>query len=514
MKFKHRFLLTIFTVILIIFLQLPIYSAERVKFNYGLLGFNIKVEDLAIFAKEGKITRHLNFYLKRISPEKQEKLRKFLQSDYKIDPVLAYRFSRTSVGQKLLTRFGEIVQIPTNRNGFYGLRAAAVQTAEDAASGVSLINFLQHFPTDIQINLPKLLKLIEEISDSQKDLDKLLTLIARDNNRSTQIIIDKVKELSSIGKFSTTLQTLEFYDSKRARTLITDIYLPQSVNSRVIIVSNGLGAKRDRFEELAQHLASHGFAVVIPDHPGSNFVRQKAFLKGLHRENFDSTEFIDRPLDISYLLDKLAEMPELNLDLSRVGIFGYSIGSTTAFSLAGAKINFDRLNKDCSLSLNLLNISTLYQCRALELSNKQYALQDNRIKAAFLFVPFGNSLYGEELNKISIPMMWQTVDLDFLTSLLLEQIPAFNNLGSQDKYLIISQKLPHSTVTLTKQESEALSNKILAKVGKTYQNTLALLFFKTYIQQQEDNSLLSSDFVRGLAEEPYKLHLINFNINE
>ncbi|NJP22449.1 MAG: hypothetical protein HC763_29390 [Hydrococcus sp. CRU_1_1] len=75
-------------------------------------------------------------------------------------------------------------------------------------------------------------------------------------------------------------------------------------------------------------------------------------------------------------------------------------------------------------------------------------------------------------------MMWQTVDRDFLTSLLLEQIPAFNNLGSQDKYLIISEKLPHSTVTLTKQESEALSNKTLAKVGKIYQNTLALLFLK------------------------------------
>ncbi|NJP22447.1 MAG: alpha/beta hydrolase [Hydrococcus sp. CRU_1_1] len=86
---KHRLLLTIATFILIIFLQLPIHSAERINFNYGLLGFNIKVEDLAIFAKEGKITRHLNFYLKRISAEKQEKLRKFLQSDYKIDPVLA-----------------------------------------------------------------------------------------------------------------------------------------------------------------------------------------------------------------------------------------------------------------------------------------------------------------------------------------------------------------------------------------------------------------------------------------
>ena len=43
------------------------------------------------------------------------------------------------------------------------------------------------------------------------------------------------------------------------------------------VVSNGLGTKGDRFVELANHLASHGFAVVILDHPGSDRQRQKAY---------------------------------------------------------------------------------------------------------------------------------------------------------------------------------------------------------------------------------------------
>jgi predicted dienelactone hydrolase len=515
---KNRILLTIFTFILIISLQLPTYSAETINFNYGLLGFKIKVEDLNIFAKEGKITKHLNFYLKRVPLEKQEQVRKFLQSDYKIDPVLAYRFSRTSVGEKLLTRFGEIIQIPHNRNGFYALRAAAVQTAEDRSTGVSLINFLEHFPTDIKINLSELLQLIKNINNDRKDIEQLLDQTSlKTTNDLDRSIDNKIQELSTIGKFSTTKQTLEFEDSQRNRTLITDLYLPQSTSSisinsgfPVIVISNGLGAKRDRFEELAQHLASHGFAVVAPDHPGSDFQRQKAFLKGKYRENFDATEFIDRPLDITYLLDRLATMPEYNLDLERVGLFGYSIGGVTAFSLAGAPINFDRLQQNCHASLNLLNISTLYQCRALELPPKPYYLQDKRIKAAFLFVPFGNSLFGGLLNQITIPMMWQTVDRDYLTSLLIEQIPAFNSLGSQDKYLIISENLPHSTVTLTRQESEALANKNFARISKKYQNTLALVFFEIYVKgDREYLSYLSIDFLQSLTQKPYQLHLFD-----
>ncbi len=99
-------------------------------------------------------------------------------------------------------------------------------------------------------------------------------------------------------------------------------------------------------------------------------------------------------------------------------------------SLAGAKIDLTQLKQDCARPLDLLNISILYQCRALELSPQRQSLKDERIEAAFLFVPFGNSLFSpEELGKITIPVMSQVVDRDFLTSLLTEQMPLFNSLG-------------------------------------------------------------------------------------
>ena len=235
-------------------------------------------------------------------------------------------------------------------------------------------------------------------------------------------------------------------------------------------------------------------------------------MKGLYRENFDATDFIDRPLDISYILDELTALnqKELNnrLNLESVGIFGYSIGGTTALSLAGADIDLERLERECTQPLDLLNISTLYQCRALELPKTIPSLKDERIEAAFMFVPFGNILFSpEELAKVSIPMMWQVVDQDFLTSLLTEQVPLFNALTNSDSYLVISEKIPHSNVTLSKQQQSSQAK--VFQIAKIYQNILSLVFFQNYIAEKEEYAdYLTAEYIDRIEYEPYELHLI------
>ena len=508
---KYSLLFAIACFITTISFNSAILSAEKINFNYSLLGFKVLVKDLAVFAKQGEISSSLNFYLKRISSEKREELQYFLNQSYDVDPILVYRYSRTSVGIKLLERIGEIIQLPGNINGFYGLRAAVVQTAQ-LNSETNFINFLQQFPTDIKLNLKGIINLAKQISNSEEDTKEFIANLEKNEVKSE---LKNIPPLAQLGKYKTIKQTLELYDKKRDRLLNTDFYLPQSDinNIPIIVVSNGLGAKRDRFEELAQHLSSYGFGVVIPDHPGSDRQRQKDFLKGLYQENFDATDFIDRPSDISYILDELEILnrDRLNnrLNLERVGIFGYSIGGTTALSLAGADIDFDRLQQECDRPLDLLNISTLYQCRATELSPNQQSLTDERIQAAFLFVPFGNIMYSQtELSQVSIPMMWQVVDKDFLTSLLTEQLPLFNNSVNSDRYLVISEKLPHSNVTLSKEEQSAQGKKF--QIAKNYQNILSLVFFQNYIAQNKEYSkYLSQEYIKAIEYEPYELHLIS-----
>ncbi|MEM8831841.1 MAG: alpha/beta hydrolase, partial [Cyanobacteria bacterium P01_G01_bin.19] len=260
-KAKYSFTVAIAFLIVLIASNSAILSAEKIRFNYSLLGFKVLVEDLAAFARQNEISSSLNFYLKRISAEQQTEFRKFLNQSYDVDPVLVYRYSRTSVGIRLLERIGEIIQLPGNLNGFYGLRASVVQTAE-LKGETNLINFIEQFPTDIRLNLDGILKLVQQISNNRQDTKEFIADIADKETRS-KAGLKNIPDLSQLGTYRTSKQTLELLDKKRDRLLNTDLYLPEAEidNIPVVVVSNGLGAKRDRFEELAHHLASYGFAV-------------------------------------------------------------------------------------------------------------------------------------------------------------------------------------------------------------------------------------------------------------
>lgn len=510
---RSGLLLVFLTLVGVVAMERSTISAERIDFNYSLLGFELKVKDLATFAETGEVSDSLNYYFRYIPEKQSQQLRKFLRQSYDVDPVLVYRYAHTSAGVKMLQRIGEIMQLPGSINGFYGLRAALVQTAQ-SAEGINLVDFLQRFPTDIKLNLGELLQLVKQVDQTEEDTEEFITSLSPEVAPKNTQKNPNFRDLSQPGNYQWTKQTLNFYDRQRDRHLVTDLYLPQNKTNKIpiIVVSNGLGAKRDRFEELARYLVSYGFGVVIPDHPGSDRNRQKAFVEGLYRENFDATDFIDRPLDISYILDRLEQLNRdrfnHQLDLQQVGLFGYSIGGTTALSLAGAEFDFTQLEQDCAQPLNLLNISILYQCRALELPRAKRTLKDERIKAAYMFVPFGHSLFGEQSqDKIDIPIMFQVVDQDFLTSLLEEQVPLFNSVG-KERYLVISKKLPHSNVTLSKQAQSSQAKS--AQLAKTYQNLLSLVFFQSYVA--EDPSYipyLSTAYLQAIAQKPYNLHLLS-----
>lgn len=127
---------------------------------------------------------------------------------------------------------------------------------------------------------------------------------------------------------------------------------------------------------------SYGFAVAVPEHPNSNSEQLRSLLAGRTNVVTKPREFIDRPLDVKYLLDVLEKRYGSKLNLQQVGVIGRSFGGYTALALAGASLNFEQLQKDCGEIDAFLNISLLLQCRAIELPQMQYNLRDPRIKAA------------------------------------------------------------------------------------------------------------------------------------
>ncbi|GAB4476749.1 MAG: alpha/beta hydrolase [Elainellaceae cyanobacterium] len=512
---------------------LPGWTATQIYLRYGPLRFNIPVEAIANFGETGADSR-LDVILGRLNSNQRSQLQNTLKANYDVDLMMVSQFSYTRSGERLLEEVGGLMRTASGRNGAGSLRSAGILAAADP-DGFSVLSFLQNLPVDMQLDVGQAIAF-------QRRLGGLLQRTARVTNRvidATQAIAqtetDVLQTLPPIdprqpGSVAFQPQTLRMVDAQRNRPLTVDLYLPEvATPAPLIVVSNGLGARRDRFTRLASHLASHSFAVAIPDHPGSDRDRLQDFYDGLHRENFDPAEFANRPLDISFLLDALAEMQQQGqfqrIDLERVGVFGYSFGGTTAFSLAGAEIQFSSLEPACQSDSFILNISLLYQCQALA-APPPPALRDPRIKAVYAFLPFGKSLFGTGLSQIDVPVLWESSDEDLLTPLLEEQVPSFQQLTpsapQSERYFILTKGLPHARISYEiagrtaggNSGSDRPSNRRpwedIKAISERYHHALTLAFFQTHVAGNEDyRPFLTAAYATQLAEPSFPIGFVS-----
>ena len=101
----------------------------------------------------------------------------------------------------------------------------------------------------------------------------------------------------------------------------------------LVLFSHGFGGIRFQSFFLTEHLASHGFVVAAPDHPG-NTLTDVAFGGG------DATQSsIDRPLDMLFVLDQMLG-GSIPVDAQRIGVTGHSFGAWTALEVARRDTRF------------------------------------------------------------------------------------------------------------------------------------------------------------------------------
>lgn len=512
----------------------PNQAAENIRLQYGPLELSITKQELETFADTGEATGSFRLILSRLSPAVRTQLQQALTANYEVDALLVNRFSYTRSGEKLLTELGTLVKTESGLNGFQALRGALTLAALEP-EGLNLLNFIDQFPTDIRINLRQALRTAQQFSglltDTQQAMAQLTAETEAHIAAAPTVDFSELPDPRQLGDYRVLMQTLELYDRSRDRTILTDFYMPEATTANklpVIVVSNGLGAKRSRFNKLAEHLASHGFAVALIDHPGSDRERLRDFYQGLEAENFEPTEYIDRPLDVSFLLDTLTQLnPEQfdnRLDPDQAGVFGYSFGGTTALALAGATIDLDHLQQDCSTRSSLINISLLYQCQALEIPETSLAsvnLKDDRIQAIYIFVPFSRSLYGPNgMANVDGPVFFEATDLDVLTPLVVEQLPAFSWLTQKsispdtdnppDRYLAVTAGLPHARITfdvlsrLTKTKPRPWEE--IRPIAESYHHRLSTAFFQVHLANNNTyRPYLQASGVKHLSQEPYTI---------
>ncbi|MEH1807149.1 alpha/beta hydrolase [Nostoc sp.] len=503
----------------------PALGAERIRFNYGILERSIPISSLETYARTGKVDENLAAYRKYVDKKQLTQLRKVLLTRIPLNQVEVSQFLYTPIGERLLEKLGKVIQTESNLSGFYAIRAALILSAADQKE-FTLLNVLSKFPASaISINLNQSLAIAESLQNLVNQTQNAVAFINQQSQQkvTTASTLNTVPlmDLGKTGSFNFSKQTITLNDLSRQRRFPADIYLPTAQTPRpIIVISHGLGSDRTSFAYLAEHLASYGFVVAVPEHPGSNSQQIQALLAGIADRVTNPRELIDRPLDIKFLLDKLTRLSKSNskfrgrLNLEQVGVVGQSFGGYTALALAGAKINFEQLKADCPALENTLNVSLLLQCLAVNLPNAQYNLSDPRIKAAIAIDPVVSSIFGQaSLSQIKIPVMIVSGSSDTVAPALTEQIEPFTWLTTQNKYLALINGGTHfSTIAESPNATIPVPTQVIGSspaLARRYVKALSVPFFETYVAQQSSYlSYLSPDYVNTISQQPLPLSLI------
>jgi predicted dienelactone hydrolase/ABC-type amino acid transport substrate-binding protein len=519
----------------------PALPAERIDAIYGAVELTLPVSALETYVNTGQITPELQPYTQFISPETLAETRVLLQQKFTVSPLELARFLDAPIGKTLLTRFSQVLQAEPgqNQNNAQLLRTS-LTTAAKNPQGFTVLNLIRSFPKDnLRINVTRLLDAKQELTTLSNYRDAALKAIAQQEQAemtgTTPVDFGKRLNLQQPGPFQVLRRPLDLSTNRNRQSLLgerigrrfeVDLYLPQAHKqpAPVVVISHGLGSGRRDFAYLAEHLASHGFAVAVTEHIGSNVQRLQALLDGsLQGSDVSPVEFIDRPRDIQYLLDELQRLsqsdPSLKgrFNLQQVGVMGHSLGGYTSLALAGAEINHPRLQAACANEQLTLNISLVLQCRAKSLPPFSYNLYDPRVKAAMAIAPLTSAILGpENLGEIRIPTMIVSASDDLVAPAIPEQIHPFLWLKTPDKYLAMivpsGHNFPIGASTPPPQPSPKPTQSSLNELGQTlagpnpqlaqtYLKALSVAFMQTHLANRPDyRSYLSAAYAQTLSQ--------------
>lgn len=223
----------------------------------------------------------------------------------------------------------------------------------------------------------------------------------------------------------------------------------------LVIVSHGYPGSRMMMSYLTENLASKGYVVVSIAHTESTFYDVSAF----------GSTLLNRSLDQWAVLDEMAALSDGDtflgglVDADNTGLIGYSMGGYGALNTIGAGYNGIAANFGAGEGLNQLIAG----------ADAYAELQDDRIKAAVLFAPWGGdlgfvdmagtALWDETaLADITIPTFWIVGSMDDVSTFVgVERL--FNWSVNSERHMLVYDNALHNVApNPPPPEAEALSD--------------------------------------------------------
>lgn len=489
----------------------PSEAAETVNFRFNVFEISVSVDDLEVFAKTGELRGALDMASRYLSPSDMVTFRRVLLERANVPIVLLSRFLYTSQGERSLDILGDLIRTAPDLSGNRAIRAAAVLATADKQNGLTLLNFLRKFPTsDIYFDIQEGLQAVSELSGLLQNTQKVVQLI---NDEATKQAAPTNPNPSIPSSLPAPLQVA---DLRKASSLKWDrysltapalnskyeipfyLFVPKLTNANLkssipaIVIYPGLISNREPLLYLAEHLASYGFAVVLTVSPNSSAEQLDKLIIGAASEIAPPESFIERPQDITAVLNYLEKSPQTNnINWKNVGMIGHSFGGYAALALVSdAQIQFTDLSEVCQGKYKW-NASLLLQCVALELPRLTKKLGDSRITAAIAVNPVTSSVLGKpSLSKITVPIAIVGSSDDTFAPLVPEQVVPFTWLTTANRYLVLLNRAGHTAVTAITSR-DRLSPEITSVLAgpnpiasQDYLKLLSVAFFKTHLLKE------------------------------
>ena len=292
----------------------------------------------------------------------------------------------------------------------------------------------------------------------------------------------------------------------------------------MVILSHGFAADRRFLAYLARHLASHGLSTVALEHPGSS-------IEALARITLDFNptdvlppeEFLDRPKDVSFVLNELERLGRNwsylgnKFNTRQVIAIGHSLGGYTALALAGGELDLRELRSFCQRRTPLgRSPADWLQCSAARLPYSKIELRDDRVVGAIALNPVVGKLFGETgLGRVQTPTLILSSSQDRVTPSLDHQLRPFNLLPG-DKYFVAAIGATHMSVTDSGNfESIVAQNRVGQELMGTEAEPVRQLvrgLSLAWINQFSDRAIiyrpfLSSAYVQSLSTPEVSLRL-------
>ncbi len=427
--------------------MLPGAAAERVNLRLGPFEQSIAVSDLEKFAQSGNVPSSLQLYSAVLTPQ----LRRALTSRLELDPNLG-----TQVVEELL-------KSPSGKQVLDSIRQAAPELslenlqagfwlAARRANGLDAIGVLKAIPQEtVTVDVTQAVGIASQLNFSYWKTQATRSILERSlatSNTPFRAAFDP----SALGSQSVQEETLTFVDSARNRRLPVDFYWSSNPQAPLVVITPGFEANRKFLVYLARHLASHGVTVAAIEHP---FLTRNGSLATLNPERLvPANEFIDRPKDISFLLDEFAKLNQQSgalqgqLNTQRVTVIGHSLGGYEALALAGAELRIDELRDYCKTSGLLQRVPADWlQCAATQLTQPRISLRDRRIVSAIALNPAIGQIFGKAgLRQVATPTLILTSTEDSLAPAFSQQLQPFLQLPTP-KYLLTAIGTTHLSVS-------------------------------------------------------------------